>query len=218
MSIYDLRYTPISQSLSKPYMTFQGSYASDRFGLGFDYDPLLGLIATGTSIFFSFPFYRPLKFMKDGHIKKVPILQGVEQSCPSQYMRVASIFHNSKPASHPSLFLPLPLTQQTAHTSSAASTSSAGHHVSLFSTRTGKIVPSPLNSYHFSTPVTCIQFTNAIRARSNASSGRSSEGDIVGDDGRPCENNEPKSIVTTSGGRIAEWSVQGLGAEDERQE
>jgi hypothetical protein len=48
MSIYDLRYTPISQSLSKPYMMLQGSYACDRFGLGFDYDPSLGLIATGT--------------------------------------------------------------------------------------------------------------------------------------------------------------------------
>lgn len=48
MSIYDLRYVPLSKSLSKPYMTFQGSYASDRFGLGFDYDPVLGLIATGT--------------------------------------------------------------------------------------------------------------------------------------------------------------------------
>jgi hypothetical protein len=48
MSIYDLRYTPLSQSLSKPYMMFQGSYACDRFGLGFAYDPSLGLIATGT--------------------------------------------------------------------------------------------------------------------------------------------------------------------------
>jgi hypothetical protein len=47
MSIYDLRFTPLSESLSKPYMTFPGSYASDRFGLGFDYDPVLGVIATG---------------------------------------------------------------------------------------------------------------------------------------------------------------------------
>jgi hypothetical protein len=47
MSIYDLRFTPLSESLSKPYMTFPGSYASDRFGLGFDYDPVLGMIATG---------------------------------------------------------------------------------------------------------------------------------------------------------------------------
>jgi hypothetical protein len=50
MSIYDLRFTPRSNSPSKPYMTFQGSYACDRFGLGFDYDPGLGLIATGTSL------------------------------------------------------------------------------------------------------------------------------------------------------------------------
>jgi hypothetical protein len=49
MSIYDLRFTPLSESLSKPYMTFPGSYASDRFGLGFDYDPVLGMIATGMS-------------------------------------------------------------------------------------------------------------------------------------------------------------------------
>jgi hypothetical protein len=48
MSIYDLRFTPLSNySLSKPYTTFQGSYSCDRFGLGFDYDPLLDLIATG---------------------------------------------------------------------------------------------------------------------------------------------------------------------------
>jgi WD40 repeat protein len=47
MSIYDLRFSPLSESLSKPYMTFPGSYASDRFGLGFDYDPVLGVIATG---------------------------------------------------------------------------------------------------------------------------------------------------------------------------
>jgi hypothetical protein len=49
MSIYDLRFTPLSESLSKPYMTFPGSYASNRFGLGFDYDPALGVIATGMS-------------------------------------------------------------------------------------------------------------------------------------------------------------------------
>jgi hypothetical protein len=47
MSVYDLRFTPLSNSLSKPYTSFQGSYACDRFGLGFDYDPLLDLIATG---------------------------------------------------------------------------------------------------------------------------------------------------------------------------
>jgi hypothetical protein len=38
------------------------------------------------------------------------------------------------------------------------------------------------------------------------------------DDGRSRGNNEPKSIVTASGGRIEEWSVQGLGVEDGRQE
>jgi hypothetical protein len=38
------------------------------------------------------------------------------------------------------------------------------------------------------------------------------------DDGQSHGNNEPKSIVTASGGRIEEWSVQGLGVEDERQE
>ena len=63
MSIYDLRFTPsfISMpsipkcngpltSLTKPYMTIAGAYAVNRFGLGFDYDPALGLIATGTSL------------------------------------------------------------------------------------------------------------------------------------------------------------------------
>jgi hypothetical protein len=38
------------------------------------------------------------------------------------------------------------------------------------------------------------------------------------DDGQSRGNNEPKSIVTASEGRIEEWSVQGLGVEDERQE
>ena len=47
VSIYDLRYTPLSKALSRPYMTFGGACAADRFGLGFDYDPVLGLIATG---------------------------------------------------------------------------------------------------------------------------------------------------------------------------
>jgi hypothetical protein len=74
-------------------------------------------------------------------------------------------------------------------------------------------VSSPINSYLFPAPVTCIQFTNAIRSRCAGFAGG-----ILDDDGRPRENNEPKSIVTTSGGRIDEWSVQGLGFEDGRQE
>jgi hypothetical protein len=40
----------------------------------------------------------------------------------------------------------------------------------------------------------------------------------MADDGQLCGNNEPKSIVTASGGHIEEWSVQGLGVEDGRQE
>ena len=38
------------------------------------------------------------------------------------------------------------------------------------------------------------------------------------DNGQSRGNNEPKSIVTASGGQIEEWSVQGLGVEDGRQE
>lgn len=72
---------------------------------------------------------------------------------------------------------------------------------------------SPINSYMFPVPVTCIQFTNAIRSGCEGSTGG-----MLDDDGRLRENNEPKSIVTASGGRIDEWSVQGLGFEDERQE
>ena len=60
VSIYDLRYTPLSKSLSRPYMTFSGAYASDRFSLGFDYDPLLGLIATG--MYSSFHYFRDISF------------------------------------------------------------------------------------------------------------------------------------------------------------
>jgi hypothetical protein len=66
MSIYDLRYTPRSWRPSEPYMTFQGAYASDRFGLGFDYDPSLGLVATGTylsSKHTASPSQSPLEFV-----------------------------------------------------------------------------------------------------------------------------------------------------------
>jgi hypothetical protein len=38
------------------------------------------------------------------------------------------------------------------------------------------------------------------------------------DDRQSRGSNEPKSIVIGSGGGIEEWSVQGLGVEDERQE
>jgi hypothetical protein len=106
----------------------------------------------------------------------------------------------------------LPLTSRPAHSAARGPAGLTGDRISLFSTRTGKIVPSPLNCHPFPAPVTCIQFTNAIRSRCADSSV------ILAGDGRPRENNEPKSIVTASGGRIDEWSVQGLGCEDERQE
>jgi hypothetical protein len=106
------------------------------------------------------------------------------------------------------------LTSQLAHSSAFTTVAASfGNRISLFSTRTGKIVSSPINSHLFSVPVTCIQFTNAIRSRCAGFAGG-----ILSDDGRPRENNEPKSIVTADGGRIDEWSVQGLGFEDEQQE
>ena len=72
MSIYDLRYTPRSWRPSEPYMTFQGAYSSDRFGLGFDYDPSLGLIATGTYLKrlprFAFTHFLPCHFVSLSNI------------------------------------------------------------------------------------------------------------------------------------------------------
>jgi hypothetical protein len=109
-------------------------------------------------------------------------------------------------------YLLLLLTSQPAHSAAIGPAELTGHRISLFSARTGKIVPSPLNCYSFPAPVTCIQFSNAIRSRCADSSV------ILADDGRPRENNEPKSIITASGDRINEWSVQGLGVEDEWQE
>ena len=54
MSIYDLRYISRPQWTStestRPYLDFSKYQDSDRHGLGFDYDPDLGLIASGESV------------------------------------------------------------------------------------------------------------------------------------------------------------------------
>ncbi len=129
MSIYDLRFTK-PQALTNPYITISGSYASDRYGLGFDYDPILGLVATA---------------------------------------------HGS------------------------------GDRVSLFSTRTGKLVESPINKHNFAGPyewaergsVTDIKFAN-IREPVRGKNG-------------------VKSIFTANGVAVEEWSVEGGGVESEMQ-
>lgn len=137
MSIYDLRFTPqATKGLgpSKPYTTFPGPHSADRFGLGFAYDPTLGLVAT-------------------------------------------------------------------AH-SSSTTTADDGHGVSLFSTRTRRLVPSPLNARVFAGPVTCLRFAD-LRAEGGAGGlARVGSG----------------SVLVASGGVVEEWACQGLGWESRLQE
>ena len=133
MSIYDLRYTPLVKAsrTSKQYIEFPAARQPDRFGLGFDYEPTMNVVATAHS-----------------------------------------------------------------------DTSQKQNRVSLFSTKTGQAIPSPLGAHNFREPVTCIRFANL---RSG----------LV--DGKIDSSIGPKGIVVASG-VLDVWSPEGCGIETDEQE
>ena len=77
------------------------------------------------------------------------------------------------------------------------------NRVSLFSTKTGKTIVSPLNRHSFQSPVTCLRFANF---RSGMT------------DGKIDPSIGPKGIFTASGSLIDVWSAEGCGIETEEQE